>query len=276
MSTQNIISFQGAKGAYSDLACRAMYPDMETLPCSTFDLAFQAVIKRDAEYAMIPVDNTLAGRVADVHHLIPKSGLHIVGEHLQPIHHNLLGVKGTKIEDIQTVHSHIHAIPQCKGYLKKLNVQTNVQADTAGAARNVSEIKDKTQAAIASTLAAELYDLEILDTNIEDADHNTTRFLVFSRKPRTSFPDKAHLKTSFTFEVRNIPAALYKALGGFATNNVQMTKLESYVGAEFKVAFFYADVIGHPEEDDLKLALEELTFFAKDMKILGTYPAYSK
>ena len=276
MSTQNIISFQGAKGAYSDLACRAMYPDMETLPCSTFDLAFQAVIKRDAEYAMIPVDNTLAGRVADVHHLIPKSGLHIVGEHLQPIHHNLLGVKGTKIEDIQTVHSHIHAIPQCKGYLKKLNVQTNVQADTAGAARNVSEIKDKTQAAIASTLAAELYDLEILDTNIEDADHNTTRFLVFSRKPRTSFPDKAHLKTSFTFEVRNIPAALYKALGGFATNNVQMTKLESYVGAEFKVAFFYADVIGHPEEDDLKLALEELKFFAKDMKILGTYPAYSK
>ena len=276
MSTQNIISFQGAKGAYSDLACRAMYPDMETLPCSTFDLAFQAVIKRDAEYAMIPDDNTLAGRVADVHHLIPKSGLHIIGGHLQPIHHNLLGVKGTKIEDIQTVHSHIHAIPQCKGYLKKLTVQTNVQADTAGAARNVSEIKDKTQAAIASTLAAELYDLEILDTNIEDADHNTTRFLVFSRNPRTSFPDKAHLKTSFTFEVRNIPAALYKALGGFATNNVQMTKLESYVGAEFKVAFFYADVIGHPEEDDLKLALEELTFFAKDMKILGTYPAYSK
>ncbi len=269
-----IISFQGAKGAYSDLACRAMYPDMETLPCLTFEAAFQAVLDGDAQYAMIPVDNTLAGRVADVHHLIPRSGLYIVGEHFQPIHHNLLGIKGSQIKDIKMIHSHIHALPQCRNFIKTLNVQTNVQADTAGSARNVAEMNDPAHAAIASALAADIYDLEILKETIEDADHNTTRFLVFSTQPLTELPKNKQLMTSFTFEVRNIPAALYKALGGFATNNVQMTKLESYVGAHFKVAFFFADVLGSPDDENLALSFEELNFFAKDVKILGTYPAH--
>ncbi len=276
MPHSNIISFQGAKGAYSDLACRAMYPQMDTLPCTTFEEAFQAVMNGQAKYGMIPVENTLAGRVADVHHLIPTSGLYIIGEHFQPIHHNLLGIKGTKIEEIKVIHSHLHAIPQCRKLIKTLNVQTNVQADTAGSAQNIANLNDPTQAAIASTLAAKIYDLEILQEHIEDEDHNTTRFLIFSKKPLTEFPTEISLITSLTFEVRNIPAALYKAMGGFATNNVQMTKLESYVGAHFKAAFFFADVIGHPDDDNLKLALDELNFFAKDIHVLGTYPAHSE
>ncbi len=212
--------------------------------------------------------------VADVHHLIPTSGLKIIGEYFLPIHHNLLGVKGTTLDQIKTVHSHIHAIPQCKKFIKKLgDVKTNVQVDTAGSAMNVAQMKDKSQAAIASKLAADIYGLEVLAEHIEDAEHNSTRFLVFSKQPVTHFDKNASLMTSITFEVRNIPAALYKALGGFATNNVQMTKLESYVGAHFNVAFFYADVVGHPDEENLKLALEELSFFAKDINILGTYPA---
>ena len=266
--------FRAAKGAYSDLACRAMFPEMKTLPCPTFDAAFHSVVEGGATYAMIPVDNTLAGRVADVHHLIPTSGLHIIGEHFQPIHHTLLGVKGAKIEEIEVVHSHIHAIPQCRKLIKELNVTTNVAADTAGSARDVAELNHPKHAAIASSLAAEIYDLEILRENIEDEDHNTTRFLVFSREPLKDMSRDQPLMTSFTFEVRNIPAALYKAMGGFATNNVQMTKLESYVGAGFNVAFFYADVMGHPEDENLRLALEELNFFAKDVKMIGTYPIH--
>lgn len=271
MSNDQKISFQGAHGAYSDIACRTMYPDLETIPCVTFAQAFQKVIDGDADLAMIPVDNTLAGRVADVHHLIPTSGLYIIGEHIQPIHHNLLGLKGSNIEDIKVIHSHIHAIPQCKKLVKELGAQTNVQADTAGSARNIVELNDPTQAAIASSLAADIYDLETLKENIEDETHNTTRFLVFSKTPKVKFTQGKQLKTSLTFEVRNIPAALYKAMGGFATNNVQMTKLESYVGAEFKVAFFYTDILGHPDDDNVKLSLEELRYFAKDMRVLGTY-----
>ncbi len=273
LNNSQLVSFQGVEGAYADLACKEMFPDMGVFPCNTFESAFRAVIEGDAKYAMIPVDNTLAGRVADVHHLIPTSGLYIIGEHLQPIHHNLLGVKGSKIDDIKVVHSHVHAIPQCRKLMKAMNVKTNVQSDTAGAAMNVANLGDKTQGAIASSLAAEIYGLDVLKTNIEDEDHNTTRFLVFSKTPCSDLSGDKLLKTSFTFEVRNIPAALYKALGGFATNNVQMTKLESYVGAGFKVAFFYADVIGHPDDGGLKLALEELKFFAKDVKIIGTYEA---
>lgn len=275
MSSVKKISFQGAYGAYSDIACRTMYPDMETVPCITFAEAFQCVIDGDADLAMIPVDNTLAGRVADVHHLIPTSGLYIIGEHIQPIHHNLLGLRGAKIEDIKIVHSHIHAIPQCRKLVKSLGVETNVQADTAGSAKNIIALGDPSHAAIASSLAAEIYGLDILQSNIEDASHNTTRFLVFSKVPCDHFAEKSEIKTSLTFEVRNIPAALYKAMGGFATNNVQMTKLESYVGAEFKVAFFYAEILGHPDDDNIKLALEELSFFAKDMRILGSYPSFS-
>lgn len=269
------IAFQGFSGAYSDLSCRAVYPDAQTLPCHTFDKAFAAVKEGKADLAMIPVDNTLAGRVADVHRLMPDSGLHIIGEHFQPIKHALMGVKGTKIEDIKVVHSHIHALPQCQKIIKDLNLEQKVHSDTAGAAEEISKIGDPTQAAIASTLAAEIYGLEILKEDVQDADHNTTRFLILSRDvviPAHN-TDKNYI-TSFIFDVRNIPAALYKALGGFATNGVNMIKLESYVDENFQAAQFYADVVGHPEDRPLQLAMEELGFFAKDVLLLGTYEAH--
>lgn len=264
------IAFQGFAGAYSDMACRAVYPDFETLPCPSFEDAFIAVREKKADYAMIPVDNTLAGRVADVHHLIPEGGLYIIGEHFQPIHHALLGIKGAKINNLKHVHSHIHAIPQCRKIIKELGLTPHIGSDTAGAARSVAEKNDKAHGAIASALAADIYGLEILKDDVQDADHNTTRFLVLAREPR--LPDPAEkVITSIMFETRNIPAALYKALGGFATNGLSMSKLESYVGAGFKVARFFSDVEGHPEKKNFKLAIEELHFFANDVKILGTY-----
>ena len=267
------IAFQGMPGAYSDLACRKAYPELETVPCVSFEAAFQAVREKKADLAMIPVDNTLAGRVADVHYLIANGQLSIIGEHFQLIRHCLLGLPGTKLEELTDVHSHVHAIPQCKKIIAELNLVKHVGADTAKGAYDVQKWGDKTQAAIGSELAAKIYGLEILQRDVQDAAHNTTRFLVFSReKDVPPFALGKNYLTSLTFQVRNIPAALYKALGGFATNGVQMVKLESYVDKDFHVARFYADVEGHIDERSLQLALEELRFFAKRVDLLGTYP----
>lgn len=270
------IAFQGMAGAYSDLACREAYPELETVPCVSFDAAFRAVRNKEADLAMIPVDNTLAGRVADVHRLIPNGDLFIIAEHFQLIRHCLLGLPGAKIEDLTDVHSHVHAIPQCTLFIDEHGLTRHVVADTAKGASDVKKWGDVTQAAIGSDLAAGIYGLEILEKDIQDANHNTTRFLVFSRN--NDIPERERLHryiTSFVFEVRNIPAALYKALGGFATNGVQMVKLESYVDEHFNVARFYADVEGHVDEKSLQLAFEELNFFAKRVVLLGTYPVHS-
>lgn len=267
------IAFQGAHGAYSDMACRAVFPHLETIPCDSFDAAFRAVVDGQADLAMIPVDNTIAGRVADVHHLMPQGDLFIIGEHFQPVNHMLLGLPGTKLDDIKHVHSHVHAIPQCREFLKKLDVKAHVHADTAGAAKEIAEKGDKSHAAIASSLAAEIYDLDILAHEVEDRDHNITRFLILSPEPHFPDPEDDNVITSLLFEVRNIPASLYKALGGFATNGLSMTKLESYVDEQFQAARFYCDIEGHPETRAFNRALEELGFFAKDVKLLGAYPA---
>ncbi len=268
------IAFQGALGAYSDLACRTVFPEYQTLPCNAFEEAFAAVQNNDADLAMIPVDNTIAGRVADVHHLIPDSNLFVIGEHFQPIQHHLLGVRGSKLEDLEHVHSHVHALPQCKKVIKSHGLQAHVHADTAGAAEEISKRKDKAHAAIASSLAAEIYDLEILQENIQDEHHNTTRFLILSPEPTTPASGDNCL-ISLVFQVRNIPAALYKALGGFATNGISMAKLESYVDEQFQAAEFYCEVEGHSDSEPFQLALEELGFYAKDVKFLGCYEAHS-
>lgn len=277
METQKYrsIAFQGMAGAYSDLACRKAFPNLETVPTVSFDAVFRAVRGKEADLGMIPVDNTLAGRVADVHHLIPEGDLFIIGEHFHKIRHCLLGIPGTTVAELTDVHSHVHAIPQCKKIIDRLGLTRHVVADTAKGASDVKKWNDRSQAAIGSKLAAEIYGLDILQTDIQDAKHNTTRFLVFSREK--IIPERKEGKryiTSFVFEVRNIPAALYKALGGFATNSVQMTKLESYVDKNFNVARFYADVEGHPDHPSLRLALEELNFFAKKIVMLGTYEAH--
>lgn len=269
------IAFQGMLGAYSDLACRTALPDLTSVPSVSFDAAFQAVRDKKADLAMIPVDNTLAGRVADVHHLMPKGQLNIIGEHFQQIRHCLLGVSGARAEDLTDVHSHVHAFPQCRKIIQKLQVTTHVCGDTAKGAHDVKKWDDKSQGAIASELAAEIYGLDIIEKDVQDADHNTTRFLILSRdKVIPAREEDGHYVTSLVFEVRNIPAALYKALGGFATNNVQMTKLESYVDKNFNVARFYADVEGHLEEGSLQLAIEELQFFAKSVQVMGVYKAH--
>jgi prephenate dehydratase len=273
--THKTIAFQGAHGAYSDLACRHVFPEMTTIPCNTFDLAFRTLMEGKSDLAMIPVDNTIAGRVADVHHLMPKGNLFITGEHFQQINHMLLGVKGTKISDLKYVHSHVHAIPQCRKIIEKLKLTPIVHADTAGAAKEIAERNDKQHGAIASVLAAEIYGLDVLEREIEDESHNTTRFLILSREERRPVLNSAQdVMSSFLFEVRNIPAALYKALGGFATNGISMTKLESYVDANFQAARFYSDVEGHPDSPGLRNALDELKFFAKDFRFLGCYPAH--
>lgn len=269
------ISFQGFHGAYSDMACREAFPKLETVPCNTFEEAFAAVQKGTTDLAMIPIDNTLAGRVADVHHLMPKGKLFIIGEHFLKVQHALLGVKGAKISDLRHVHSHVHALPQCRKIIKELGLKPHVHADTAGAAAEVAQKGDKAHGAIASTLAAKIYGLDILRADVQDADHNTTRFVVLSRENKIPKYDRKTLFiTSFVFSVRSIPAALYKALGGFATNGVDMIKLESYVHPKFQVAEFYAEVIGHPKEDTFHLALEELEFFADSVGVLGTYVAH--
>jgi prephenate dehydratase len=269
------IAFQGAPGAYSDLACRAVRPEMRTLPCRSFEDAFAAVRDGLAKLAMIPIDNSVAGRVADIHHLLPDGGLHIIGEHYQAIHHHLLGIRGARIEALTHVHSHIHAINQCRQIIRDLGLESVVRLDTAGAAAEIAARGDPTQAVIASELAGDIHGLVSLRADIEDAAHNTTRFLIMAREPVIPHPKSGPTMTSFVFRVRNVPAALYKALGGFATNGVNMTKLESYlVGGRFNAAQFYAEVEGHPEHRGLRLAFEELDFFTREVRILGVYPQH--
>ena len=275
MSTAKRIAFQGEPGANSHLAIAEAYPDSEAVPCATFEDAFALITTGEADLGMIPVENSLAGRVADIHHLMPDSGLHIVAEHFMPVRHQLLGIKGARLEDIRTVESHVHALGQCRKIIRRLGIEPLVAADTAGSAREVAEAGDKTRAAIASRLAAEIYALDTLAADVEDEAHNTTRFIVLAREAKWATSDSGPIVTTFLFRVRNVPAALYKALGGFATNGVNMTKLESYmVEGNFLATQFYADVEGHPEDRNLVLALEELAFFSKEMKILGVYPAH--
>lgn len=274
LDAANSIAFQGLPGAYSHLACRNAFPAMQPLPCATFEDAFAAVREGRARYAMIPIDNSVAGRVADVHHLLPYSGLHIISEHFERINHHLLAVPGATLETITQVESHVHALGQCRNLIRQLGLKVIVGADTAGAAADLARSGNKTKAAIASELAAEIYGLQSLKANIEDAEHNTTRFVVMARDAIEPNPNQSCV-TTFVFRVRNVPAALYKALGGFATNGVNITKLESYlVGGEFVAAQFYVDVEGHPSERGLRLALEELEFFSHEVRILGVYPAH--
>lgn len=269
------MAFQGEPGANSHIAIREAYPDYEPLPCRTFEDALNAVAAGDAELGMIPIENSLAGRVADIHHLMPTAGLHIVGEWFLPIRNQLMAPKGATLEGLKLVESHVMALGQCRNFLRKLGVKTMVAADTAGAAREVAERGDKARAAIASALAAEIYGLDILAPDIEDESHSTTRFLVLSRERRWAPRGQGPVITTFVFQVRNIPAALYKGLGGFATNAVNMTKLESYmIEGNFFATQFYADVEGHPEDRGLKLALDELNFFSEKISILGVYPAH--
>jgi prephenate dehydratase len=271
------IAFQGEPGANSHIACNEAYPSHEPLPCPTFEDAFAAVRGDRAKLAMIPIDNSIAGRVADIHHLMPRSGLHIVGEWFLPVQHQLMAPRGATLKTIRTVESHVHALGQCRRIIRKLGVKAIVAADTAGAAREVAEAGDITRAALATGLAAKIYGLQILKKDVADAKHNTTRFVVLARKPKWANRKEPHVVTTFVFEVRNIPAALYKALGGFATNGVNMTKLESYmVNGSFAATQFYADVQGHPKDRSLELALEELEFVSrpKSLKILGVYPGH--
>jgi prephenate dehydratase len=271
----HIIAFQGVPGAYSDLACRTARPELATLPCRSFEDAFAAAREGRAALAMIPIENSVAGRVADIHHLLPDSGLHIIGEHYQRVNHHLLGLKGARIEQLTHVHSHIHALNQCRNLIRALRLEAVVRLDTAGAAAEIADAEDPTQAVIASELAGDIYGLVSLRANIEDAAHNTTRFLIMAKQPVIPHPKAAPSMTSFVFRVRNVPAALYKGLGGFATNGVNMTKLESYlVGGRFNAAQFYAEVEGHPEHRGLRLALEELDFFSREVRILGVYPQH--
>jgi len=277
MSDQGVharISFQGEPGANSHIAAREAFPALEPLPCASFEDAFAAVSEGQALYAMIPVENSVAGRVADVHHLIPESGLYIVGERFVPIRHQLLGLPGARIEALTHVRSHPQALGQCRRALRELGVTAVKTADTAGAAREIAALGDPRVGALASSLAAEIHGLHVLRADIADAAHNTTRFLVFAREAQNAALGAGPCMTSFVFRVRNVPAALYKALGGFATNGVNMTKLESYIeGGAFSAAMFFAEVEGHPEEDSVRLALEELAFFSSSLNILGIYPA---
>ncbi len=274
-STQtNRIAFQGLAGAYSHLACTEAYPHMEPLPCVSFEATFDAVASGAAALAMIPIENSVAGRVADIHHLLPESGLHIIAEHFQRVTHQLLAARGATIEGLETVHSHIHALSQCRKLIQELGLKPLVHADTAGAAADLATRGDPSAAVIASQLAAETYGLDILRAGIEDVDHNTTRFVVMAKEPADPEPGDALVMTTFVFRVRNVPAALYKALGGFATNGVNMVKLESYMtDGTFTATQFYADIEGHPSDRLVRLAFEELGFFTRTVKVLGVYPA---
>jgi len=269
------IAFQGLLGAYSDLACRAAYPGWQTLPCASFEAAMDAVRSGAAQLAMLPCENSLAGRVPDIHRLLPESGLSVVGEHFERVEHCLLAPRGATLGTLKRAHSHPVALGQVRNILRDLHLTPVIEADTAGAAALIAERGGTEDAAIASALAAEIYGLEILRRNVEDAAHNTTRFYVCSQTPAPPPADRAACVTSFVFRVRNIPAALYKALGGFATNGVNMTKLESYMlDGEFTATQFLADVDGHPETPALARALDELRFFSREVKVLGTYPAH--
>jgi prephenate dehydratase len=257
----SLIAFQGVAGAYSDTACRAVHPEMTTLPCASFEDTFAAVNEGRAGLAMIPIENSSAGRVADIHHLLPESGLHIIAEHFQKVDHQLLAPKGATMDSIQEVHSHVQALSQCRKFVRGAGFKPVVHADTAGAAAEVAA-------------AGDIYGLESLGSDIQDVAHNTTRFLIMSKEPVDPDPAEGMVITTFVFRVRSVPAALYKSLGGFATCGVNITKLESYIiDAGFTVAQFYLDIEGHPDQRLVRLALEELGFFSREVKILGVYPA---
>ncbi len=268
------VAYQGEPGANSHIACINFDKTLEPVAYATFEDAIAAVRNGAVRFALIPVENSVAGRVADAHHLLPNSGVHIVGEHFERIYHQLMALPGADLSVLKTVHSHTQALGQCRSALQKLGLKPVPEADTAGSARMIAEEGDPTKAAIASKLAAEIYGLSILKSDIEDAAHNTTRFVVLADKADVPPAGNGPVLTTFIFRVRNVPAALYKALGGFATNGVNMTKLESYqLEGSFNASMFYADVEGHPEDRPLRLALEELEFHSAELILLGTYPA---
>ncbi|WP_336856597.1 prephenate dehydratase [Sinomonas albida] len=272
-----VVAYQGEPGANSHMAALEAFPGADALPCATFEDAFAAVDGGEADYAMIPIDNTVAGRVADIHLLLPTTSLQIIGEHFLRIRFSLMGVPGATIDGAREVHSHVHALAQCRGFIRAHGLTPVVAGDTAGSAREVAEWGDPAKLSIAPPLAAERYGLEILASDIEDHQHNTTRFVILA--PPRPFPEAGGepFVTSFVFRVRNIPAALYKALGGFATNGVNMTRLESYmVDGKFAATMFMVDVEGHPDEPPLARALEELTFFSTELRILGVFPAHPR
>ena len=268
------IAFQGEPGAYSHEACVAARPDHEALPCRTFEEVIDAVREGRADLAMLPVENSTYGRVADIHRLLPESGLHIVDEAFVRVRIALMGLPGSTLEQIHTVRAHLVLIPQARGFLKRQGITAHAAADSAGAARELAQHRTPGEGVLASDLAARIYGLDVLAQDIEDNHHNTTRFLVMSREPDLSRRGAQGMVTTFVFQVRNIPAALYKAMGGFATNGVNMTKLESYmVDGSFTATQFYADIEGHPDDPNVKLALDELRYFTTRLHILGTYPA---
>jgi prephenate dehydratase len=267
------IAYQGEPGANSHLACTEAFPDFEPVPYPTFEDALAAVKSGEVGCAMIPIENSVAGRVADIHHLLPDAGLYITGEHFLRVHHQLMAKPGATLDSVKRVMSHTQALGQCRNTLRKLGIKAVPEADTAGSARMVSETNDLTVAALASRLAAEIYGLNILMSDVEDEAHNTTRFVILAGEPDDAEPEDGPVMTTFLFRVRNVPAALYKALGGFATNGVNMTKLESYqLGGSFAATKFYADIVGAPGEEAVDRALEELDFQTKSVSLLGTYP----
>jgi len=266
------IAFQGVLGAYSHQACFEAYPEANVLPCNSFQAAIDAVSVGNADLAMLPVENSTYGRVADIHQLLPNSGLHIIGEHYVRVHINLLGLQCSKLSDFKSAMSHTVLLGQCRNYLKEHNIESITGVDTAGSAEIVSKNQNLNQAALASELAGKIYGLDVLARHIEDESNNTTRFLVMSTNTKSVKIKENRIKTSLVFRVRNIPAALYKAMGGFATNGVNMVKLESYmVDGSFTATQFYLDIIGHPDEPAVKRAMEELSYFTTDVKILGVY-----
>ncbi|MBO6868728.1 prephenate dehydratase [Thalassococcus halodurans] len=277
MADRPLIAFQGELGAYSHQACRQARPDFDVLPCRTFEDAIEACRSGEAELAMLPVENSTYGRVADIHSLLPQSGLHIIEEDFVRVHINLLALPGTKLTDVKEAMSHTVLLGQCRNFLKEHGIARITGADTAGSAKIVSERGNPEMAALAGELAGEIYGLDVLARHIEDEGNNTTRFLVMSREADMKRRGEHGMMTTFVFQVRNIPAALYKAMGGFATNGVNMTKLESYmVGGSFTATQFYADIEGHPDDPHVALALEELDYFTDMLEILGTYPRASR
>ena len=272
MKKINLFSFQGIKGAYSEQAGTQLFPEAKSVPCSTFEDMFEQVRLDKVDAAIVPIENSLAGRVADTQRLIPESNLKITSEFFLEINHNLMAVKGTKLSDIKRIHSHEQGIAQCRNNIIKLNKEMIIEADTAGSAKIISELKNFEDAAIASNLAADIYNLEILEENFQDSSNNVTRFLIMQKNLTEIDPESKKIITTLVFNVRSIPAALYKCLGGFASNGVNITKLESYIHPQgFDVAQFYIDFEGHPENPSVKLALEEMKFFCKHLNIIGVY-----
>jgi prephenate dehydratase len=281
MTSQSLVSratrvaFQGEPGAYANLAARESLPHAMAIPRPTFEDAIAAVRDGESDLAIIPVENSLHGRIADIHHLLPEAGLYIVGEHFHRVRHQLLGTKSATLESVKTVLSQAPALGQCRKLIRDMKLTAQNWHDTAGSARHVAELNDPSVAAIASSLAGEIYGLKVLKAGVEDESHNMTRFLIMAREPDDAPADAGPVVTTFIFRVRNVPAALYKAMGGFATNGVNMTKLESYqLGGSFNATQFYADIEGHPEERNVRLALEELRFFTSKLTVLGVYPAH--